>query len=267
MLLNPFHRFSGDMGVGKSCLLHQFTEKKFMASCPHTIGVEFGTRIIEVDKQKIKLQIWDVSSCWSLLHKNLKLPFLDCWPRKIQSRDKELLSWGRGLFDGLWHHKAFNLQPSQLLAHRHKELNKPIDCDIPDWKQKRSRIDSWGHIRRGEEVRRRERFDVCWNECNDGSERRRGFSRNGEEDLPERAGRSIGFELGRERRAAKATATTRTNIVNWWYSEQQGKLFMLILRRTNFLSSLCPLVWSSSAEPFLPFFFQTTRASQILSLI
>lgn len=48
----------GDMGVGKSCLLHQFTEKKFMASCPHTIGVEFGTRIIEVDKQKIKLQIW-----------------------------------------------------------------------------------------------------------------------------------------------------------------------------------------------------------------
>jgi GTPase SAR1 family protein len=24
----------GDMGVGKSCLLHQFTEKKFMASCP-----------------------------------------------------------------------------------------------------------------------------------------------------------------------------------------------------------------------------------------
>lgn len=32
-----------------------------MASCPHTIGVEFGTRIIEVDKQKIKLQIWDVS--------------------------------------------------------------------------------------------------------------------------------------------------------------------------------------------------------------
>lgn len=42
----------GDMGVGKSCLLHQFTEKKFMADCPHTIGVEFGTRIIEVSGQK-----------------------------------------------------------------------------------------------------------------------------------------------------------------------------------------------------------------------
>lgn len=32
-----------------------------MADCPHTIGVEFGTRIIEVCGQKIKLQIWDTA--------------------------------------------------------------------------------------------------------------------------------------------------------------------------------------------------------------
>ncbi|KAK6622598.1 Ras- protein Rab-14 [Polyplax serrata] len=49
------------MGVGKSCLLHQFTEKKFMADCHHTLGVEFGTRVIEVSGQKIKLQIWDTA--------------------------------------------------------------------------------------------------------------------------------------------------------------------------------------------------------------
>ena len=47
--------------MGKSCLLHQFTEKKFMADCPHTIGVEYGTRIIEVAGQRIKLQIWDTA--------------------------------------------------------------------------------------------------------------------------------------------------------------------------------------------------------------
>jgi len=43
-----------------------------MADCPHTIGVEFGTRIIEVSGQKIKLQIWDTAGqerfrydyCW-----------------------------------------------------------------------------------------------------------------------------------------------------------------------------------------------------------
>ncbi|KAH3763745.1 Rab GTPase [Pelomyxa schiedti] len=51
----------GDTGVGKSCLLHQFTEKKFISDCPHTIGVEFGTRIIEVNSKKVKLQIWDTA--------------------------------------------------------------------------------------------------------------------------------------------------------------------------------------------------------------
>ena len=42
----------GDMGVGKSCLLHQFTEKKFMADCPHTIGVEFGIKLFNIFVQK-----------------------------------------------------------------------------------------------------------------------------------------------------------------------------------------------------------------------
>eukprot|EP01104_Vermistella_antarctica_P014914 TRINITY_DN478_c0_g1_i2.p1 TRINITY_DN478_c0_g1~~TRINITY_DN478_c0_g1_i2.p1 ORF type:complete len:217 (+),score=42.16 TRINITY_DN478_c0_g1_i2:232-882(+) len=51
----------GDMGVGKSCLLHQFTESKFIPDSPHTIGVEFGTRIVEVMGRKIKLQIWDTA--------------------------------------------------------------------------------------------------------------------------------------------------------------------------------------------------------------
>jgi Ras-related protein Rab-14 len=51
----------GDMGVGKSCLLHQFTENRFMADSPHTIGVEFGTRIVSIQNHKIKLQIWDTA--------------------------------------------------------------------------------------------------------------------------------------------------------------------------------------------------------------
>ena len=37
------------------------TDILVMADCPHTIGVEFGTRIIEVSGQKIKLQIWDTA--------------------------------------------------------------------------------------------------------------------------------------------------------------------------------------------------------------
>ena len=45
---SPSRPAAGDMGVGKSCLLHQFTEQRFQEDQPHTIGVEFGTRVCEV---------------------------------------------------------------------------------------------------------------------------------------------------------------------------------------------------------------------------
>eukprot|EP01012_Entosiphon_sulcatum_P031167 TRINITY_DN3892_c0_g1_i1.p1 TRINITY_DN3892_c0_g1~~TRINITY_DN3892_c0_g1_i1.p1 ORF type:complete len:210 (+),score=43.92 TRINITY_DN3892_c0_g1_i1:71-700(+) len=51
----------GDMGCGKSCLLHQFTDHKFLPDSPHTIGVEFGTRVVEINAKNIKLQIWDTA--------------------------------------------------------------------------------------------------------------------------------------------------------------------------------------------------------------
>jgi hypothetical protein len=41
--------------------LFQFTDKKFLADSPHTIGVEFGTRVCEVDGKTVKLQIWDTA--------------------------------------------------------------------------------------------------------------------------------------------------------------------------------------------------------------
>lgn len=47
------------LGVGKSCLLLQFTDKRFQPVHDLTIGVEFGARLITIDNQQIKLQIWD----------------------------------------------------------------------------------------------------------------------------------------------------------------------------------------------------------------
>ena len=47
----------GPPGTGKSCLLHQFIERAFQGSSSHTIGVEFGSRLIEIGGQVIKLQI------------------------------------------------------------------------------------------------------------------------------------------------------------------------------------------------------------------
>mmetsp|Transcript_21361 Transcript_21361/g.23863 ORF Transcript_21361/g.23863 Transcript_21361/m.23863 type:complete len:215 (+) Transcript_21361:84-728(+) len=51
----------GDAGTGKSCLLHRFTEHKFKSESTHTIGVEFGSRIIELGGKDIKLQVWDTA--------------------------------------------------------------------------------------------------------------------------------------------------------------------------------------------------------------
>lgn len=49
-------------GVGKSCLLLQFTDKRFQPVHDLTIGVEFGARMINIDGKQIKLQIWDTVS-------------------------------------------------------------------------------------------------------------------------------------------------------------------------------------------------------------
>ncbi len=46
-------------GVGKSCLLLQFTDKRFQPVHDLTIGVEFGARMIKIEEKPIKLQIWD----------------------------------------------------------------------------------------------------------------------------------------------------------------------------------------------------------------
>eukprot|EP00743_Colponemidia_sp_Colp-15_P018098 GILK01022574.1.p1 GENE.GILK01022574.1~~GILK01022574.1.p1 ORF type:complete len:222 (+),score=7.16 GILK01022574.1:101-766(+) len=51
----------GDSGVGKSCLLLQFTDKRFEASHDLSIGVEFGARMITVHEKQVKLQIWDTA--------------------------------------------------------------------------------------------------------------------------------------------------------------------------------------------------------------
>jgi len=49
------------IGVGKSCLLLQFTDKRFQPVHDLTIGVEFGARMVTIQDKQIKLQIWDTA--------------------------------------------------------------------------------------------------------------------------------------------------------------------------------------------------------------
>ncbi|OMJ73310.1 hypothetical protein SteCoe_28024 [Stentor coeruleus] len=51
----------GDSAVGKSCLLLQFTDRRFKNDHDLTIGVEFGARTININDKTIKLQMWDTA--------------------------------------------------------------------------------------------------------------------------------------------------------------------------------------------------------------
>lgn len=51
----------GNAGTGKTCIMRYFLDSKFKEDSLHTIGVEFGTKIIRIDEKSIKLQIWDTA--------------------------------------------------------------------------------------------------------------------------------------------------------------------------------------------------------------
>ncbi|VDN96664.1 unnamed protein product [Rodentolepis nana] len=51
----------GNASTGKTCILRRYTEQKFFPNIQHTIGAEFGSRIINVDGTQVKIQIWDTA--------------------------------------------------------------------------------------------------------------------------------------------------------------------------------------------------------------
>jgi len=51
----------GDPSCGKSCLLNRFIKDKWEENSIQTLGVEFGSKTIEIGDRVIKLQIWDTA--------------------------------------------------------------------------------------------------------------------------------------------------------------------------------------------------------------
>jgi Ras-related protein Rab-11A len=51
----------GDSAVGKSQLLARFARNEFNLDSKATIGVEFQTRTLNIDKRTVKAQIWDTA--------------------------------------------------------------------------------------------------------------------------------------------------------------------------------------------------------------
>jgi small GTP-binding protein len=51
----------GDSGVGKTCLLLRYVRDIYDPETQSTLGVEFMTKIIETEKNRIQLQLWDTA--------------------------------------------------------------------------------------------------------------------------------------------------------------------------------------------------------------
>ncbi|MFX0023851.1 MAG: GTP-binding protein, partial [Candidatus Hermodarchaeota archaeon] len=49
----------GDAGCGKTTLRKRFMTNKYVSNSHHTIGVDFETKMMDVDGKEVKLLIWD----------------------------------------------------------------------------------------------------------------------------------------------------------------------------------------------------------------
>lgn len=55
-LISPI---SGDVAVGKTCVVQRFKNGTFIEKQGTTIGVDFTMKTLVIDGKRIKLQIWD----------------------------------------------------------------------------------------------------------------------------------------------------------------------------------------------------------------
>ena len=51
----------GESGVGKTCILQQFIENKFMVNHLPTIAIDFRMKVIKVNNSRVKMQLWDTA--------------------------------------------------------------------------------------------------------------------------------------------------------------------------------------------------------------
>lgn len=52
---------AGDAAVGKSCFIMRLCKGKFVANLSSTLGVDFQTKVLDVDDKTVALQLWDTA--------------------------------------------------------------------------------------------------------------------------------------------------------------------------------------------------------------
>jgi small GTP-binding protein len=51
----------GDSGVGKTSILFRFVNQTFQNEVPSTLGVEFMSKVIDIDSRTLEVQLWDTA--------------------------------------------------------------------------------------------------------------------------------------------------------------------------------------------------------------
>ena len=51
----------GESGVGKTCLVQRYIKNKFSEHHLSTIAIDFKMKILQINKNKIKMQLWDTA--------------------------------------------------------------------------------------------------------------------------------------------------------------------------------------------------------------
>ncbi|CAG9324309.1 unnamed protein product [Blepharisma stoltei] len=51
----------GDASVGKTCILLRFSEDEFPTVTMPTIGIEYKTKLVQIQGEQVKLQVWDTA--------------------------------------------------------------------------------------------------------------------------------------------------------------------------------------------------------------
>ena len=148
----------GDTGVGKSCLLLQFTDKRFQPVHDLTIGVEFGARMITIDGKQIKLQIWDTAGqeAFRSITRLVSILFPTVFAVPCSTIANDNVVWIEVILPGcsrspscLWHHPTWHVQPPDDLAGRCKTTLEFKYGDHVNRKQK------WSGIQKRSQERRR----------------------------------------------------------------------------------------------------------------
>ena len=112
----------GDEGVGKSSLLHLYNYGEYKERISPTIGVDFFATVVEWNRLKVKLQIWDTSGNSSFLgitHSYFKHSIGAIIVFKDDESFNNVENW-------ILHYKNFNKDYHSILVVNNS--NKQYDC-------------------------------------------------------------------------------------------------------------------------------------------